>query len=274
MIAVTNLGLDETETIVLDRPAIHLSLSPNGQLIAYSSGERNDSNLHVNIHVHDRKTHSDKKVVSWPYNFTESVISSPAFISDDLVIFETTWFTKETSSLMTVNLNEGDIETILNDENIFIGPKASPNGKKIIYLCGGLDKRKELPGFQICLFDYKNNDIRLLTSDGGHHGSFLFTPDSKKVVYTEVEALRLIEHLRGPYRRVYSIDINGKNRQKVIDFEGAIRAISEDGQDIILEGRPNENYPYSIYIVDIDGSNLRHLTYFDEFLADWYPDEE
>jgi Tol biopolymer transport system component len=275
LIYITDLAEKQTDSFTIHMEVEDISLSPDGQYLVFSSVEWHNYDLVTKLFLYDRKIDAAQNIIDWSFDKTEYFINTPSFAThENQIIFHTTWKNAEYSSLMFVNPENGEIKTILRENNLLIGPQVSPDGKKIITLCGGLDKLKNLPGFMICIMDINGNNKHTLTQHGGSHGSFLFTPDSKKVVYTEVEALRLIEHLRGPYRRVYTIDIDGKNREKLIDFEGSIKAISPDGQDIILEGRPNKNYPHSIYIVDIDGQNLRHLTYFDEFLADWYPEEE
>ena len=275
LIYITDLAEEQTDSFTIHMEVEDISLSPDGQYIVFSSVEWHNYDLVTKLFLYDRNFDTVHNLLDWSFDKTEYFINTPSFAThENQIVFHTTWKNADFSSLMFVNPENGEVKTILRENNLLIGPQVSPDGKKIITLCGGLDKLKNLPGFMICIMDTDGRNKHTLTQQGGSHGSFLFTPDSKKVVYTEVEALRLIEHLRRPYRRVYSIDINGKNRRKIIDFEGVIKAISPDGQDIILEGRPNENYPYSIYIVDINGKNLRHLTYFDEFLADWYPEEE
>ena len=70
------------------------------------------------------------------------------------------------------------------------------------------------------------------------------------------------------------MDIDGDNKTLLLNWEVGVRGFSDDGKDIIFEGRPDEKSPWGIYIINIDGTNLRHLTYFDEFLEEWYADIE
>ena len=68
------------------------------------------------------------------------------------------------------------------------------------------------------------------------------------------------------------MDISGKNKKLLFDWIIGVLGFSKDGKEIIFEGRPDMDAPRGIYIINIDGSNLRHLAYLDEFLKEWYAD--
>ena len=71
------------------------------------------------------------------------------------------------------------------------------------------------------------------------------------------------------------MDIDGKNDHLILDWNGPVNilAISTDGEEVIFIDRPKSGKFVKMYLIQVDGTNLRHLAYFDDFLAGWYPDE-
>ena len=68
------------------------------------------------------------------------------------------------------------------------------------------------------------------------------------------------------------MDVDGENKRNILGWDVGILGFSEDGKEIIFESRPDQDDFWGIYIINIDGSNLRHLAYLDDFLAEWYAD--
>ena len=114
-----------------------------------------------------------------------------------------------------------------------------------------------------------------LMESWSYHGTYLFSPDSQSIIYSEAEWGGLIGLIDKPYYQIRRIDIDGKNLHTILDWHRAINvlALSDDSGEIIFMDRYDKGKTTKIYIVDKDGTNLRHLAYFDDFLADWYPCE-
>jgi Tol biopolymer transport system component len=70
------------------------------------------------------------------------------------------------------------------------------------------------------------------------------------------------------------MDSNGKNKKILLHWDAYVLGISDDSQQFIFSGSPDTNSPSGIYIMNIDGTNLRHLTYFDKYFEEWYSDIE
>jgi Tol biopolymer transport system component len=275
IVVITSLDKKHQNTIEIDRMIEDVSLSPDSSFFVYSAVEKIENEKRSGIWIYEILNNNEMKIAGYPETIFTVLLETPIITYDEKqVLYTATWFNKEELNLVASDIYGDHHIIISSNQNLISQPVISQDGKKILYLCGGIDKDSREPGFQICIMNSDNTDRQVLTYDGDYHGSYLFTPENQKIVYTEWETGGLLKILQKPTRKLFSINIDGSNRKRIIDFEGVIKAISPDGQDIILEGRPNENYPYSIYIVDINGDNLRHLTYFDEFLANWYPEEE
>jgi Tol biopolymer transport system component len=78
-----------------------------------------------------------------------------------------------------------------------------------------------------------------------------------------------------PRYEIKGIDVDGKNLHTILDWRRAVivLALSDDGNQIVYRDVSEEGKPPQLYIIDIDGENLRHLAYFDQLLAEWYGKE-
>ena len=272
---ITNVGMDYKIVHNTIKEANHIQLAPSGNNILYSSGEDEKGEYKTALYSHNLDTSKENRIIISPQRSSWISYRTPNFFpNEEQIIFQETNYEDNISSLIILDPKSGSLNRIFSDNNINLWPIVSPDGKSILVICGGMDINSREPGFQICRINLRTGSKKLITFDGDMHDTYFFTPDNQRVVYSEWETGGLFKIIEKPYHKIFSVDVEGENRKYLLDFEGVIKAISPDGQDIILEGRPNEDYPYSIYIVGIDGSNLRHLTYFDEFLADWYPEEE
>ena len=274
-IHVTDLDREHQETLKLFREGNFIMLSPDHRYLVYSSGEIISGEYRSGIYVHDIDNQEEWKIAGWPKAFSEVNVRTPSFFpTGDKVIFLATWFDTSLYNLVITDLEGKHQKVITEDQKLNRAPIVSPDSSKILTMCGGVDLDSGKPGFQICIMDSDGSNQELLTQNGDSHGSYTFTPDSQRVVYMESDHFDFFDIFQKPYQRIFSVNTDGSDRRMLLDFDGAIKGISEDGGDIILEGRPTEDHPYSIYILGIDDTNLRHLTYFDDFLADWYPEDE
>jgi Tol biopolymer transport system component len=274
---ITSLNQEVASTITLQNEGGGLKMSQSGSYLAYRYGERVNGEYHSGIWIRDLKEGVERKVILWPEEYTVVQLNNPNFFpEEDKLIFSITWYETDTVGLATVKMNGSDFQVIDTPQGkLNEGPKISPDGEKILVLCSGIDIDSGQPGFMLCIMNSDGSDRILLTKSGSYHGTYLFTPDSQSIIYSEAEWGGLIGLIDQPYYQIRSIDIDGKNLHTILDWHRAINvlALSNDGDEIIYIDRPDSGKTSKMYIVDKDGTNLRHLAYLDEFLADWYSSE-
>ena len=200
-------------------------------------------------------------------------LTNPSFSPDGKrVIFTVTWFETNTNGLAIVNIDGSELNILNTNLPLNEGPRMSPDHKHIIVTCAGLDEVTREPGFQLCLLEKNGLFRKQLTHRGDMNSRYYFTPDGGKIVYSEFGGIyQLIKKQKD---RFIIMDINGDNKKAILNWDVVTKGFSDDGQEIIFKGRPDQNSPWGIYIINVDGSNLRHLTYFDAFLEEWYSDIE
>jgi Tol biopolymer transport system component len=274
---ITSLDRENKSTITLNNEGDDLDLSPDGTHVVYGLGETIDGELRNSIWYLDLVEGLEHRVILWPESIMDVSLANPSFFPDEeKLIFSITWYETDTVGLATINMDGSNLQNIgtprgkLNE-----GPKISPDGEKILVLCSGTDTDSGQPGFMLCIMNSDGAERILLTKSGSYHGTYLFSPDSQSIIYSEAEWGGLIGLIDKPYYQIRRIDIDGKNLHTILDWHRAINvlALSDDGGEIIFMDRYDKGKTTKIYIVNKDGTNLRHLAYFDDFLADWYPGE-
>lgn len=193
-------------------------------------------------------------------------VTYPSFSPDRKSVLFQINFTETTFGLGLYSLDE-DTVTLLAAEGFNTRPQFSPMADKILSICEG----KEANGFQICIM---NSDGRLrerLTDVEGYHEAW-FSPDGQRIVYEHT----LTSFFRDPVVGLYAMDLSGENVVKLVDGETHLLTFSSDGKDVVYCKFPEDVYKTEsficegIYVIGVDGKNLRKLAYFDEdFLSKW-----
>lgn len=270
---ITTLDRVDQIDFILENEGRDLSLSLDDIRVVYSFTDTVGDELRSSLWLLDLKDGLERRVILWPEKFTDISLGDPNFYPAwDRLIFSITWYDTDTIGLGSIDLDGNKLEIIdtplhtLNE-----GPKVSPDGEKILVLCEGIDRDSGKPGFMLCIMDKDGSHRRLLMEDGSYHGTFLFTADSKSIIYSEAEWGGLIGLINKPRYQINSIGVDGKNQKTILIWHRAINvlALDKDGGEIIFMDRPESGKATKIYIIDKDGTNLRHLAYFDDFLADW-----
>jgi TolB protein len=85
-------------------------------------------------------------------------------------------------------------------------------------------------------------------------GSGLYTPDGTRLVFHSEDG--------GFVSAVWIMDTDGRNRRRLTSaaLEGIALDISPDGRHILVVNHNNTSLPNSIYVMNIDGSDLARLT--------------
>lgn len=275
IIAIISLDLEQKEIHSLIEEGNNVVLAPNMRVVAYIRSETVDGNNQHGVWIYDLNIKKEIKLAGWNADLMDIWLSYPRFSHDGKkIIFTITWLDTSNIGLATVNLDGSDLDILNTNLPMNVGAEYSPDGNLIIVTCAGVDEVTGKPGFQLCLLDSNGRYLSQLTNRGASHGSYYFTPDGKKIVFSEYEHGGFFGIINKPNNRFYIMDIGGENKTLLLNWEVGVRGFSDDGKEIIFKGRLDEKSPWGIYIINIDGTNLRHLTYFDDFLEEWYADIE
>jgi len=274
---VTTLDRQSQIDFSLENDGRHLKISRDNNKVVYSLVETVNEEFRSSIWLLDLNSGIEQRVILWPDKLSDTSLVNPNFYPDGKkLIFSITWPSNDTIGLGSVDLDGTNLEIINTPSNTFSeGPIVSPDGEKILVLCEGIDEDSGKPGFMLCIMDEYGSHRRRLMNDGNYHGTYLFTPDSQSIIYSEAEWGGLIGLINKPRYQINTIGVDGKNQQTILVWHRAINvlALNEDGSEIIFMDRPESGKKTKIYIINLDGTNLRYLAYFDDFLADWYPKE-
>lgn len=221
----------------------------------------------------DLESGVERKIAGWDRNFDEISINNPGFSQDGgQVLFTVTWYDTGLVGLARVNLDGSGLEILDTDLPLNQGPEPSPDGSLIIVTCAGHEKIMGSPGFQLCLLDHDGKFVEFLTYRGVGHGSYYFLPDGESIVYSEYELGGIFGIINKPKNRFIIQDLQTGEFKELLNWEVGVLSFSLDGEEIVFKAKQNKKSPWRIYIMNIDGSNLRHLAYFDDFLDEWYAD--
>lgn len=272
LIALTSLDMKSIKYITLPNEGNFPILSPDGAKIAYIRSYFAGTHEPHGIWLYDYHKNKTRRISIFKEGYKDVYLSCPSFsLRGDKIIFSVTWFESKKTGLAKINIDGNNLEILQTDLALNDCPEFSPDSKTILVICVDINTSRNRPGFQLCLLDENGSFIRTLTNKGDGHHSYFFSPDGKNIVYSEFD-IKLFSFL--PTDRFYSYDLESGEKKLLLEWEVSTKGFSDDSQQIIFEGRPDPKSPWGIYIINIDGTNLRHLTYFDEFLEEWYSDIE
>lgn len=157
----------------------------------------------------------------------------------------------KTVGIWVAKVDGSDRELIYGNssiDNTFTGPKFSPDGKKIVFVCTGI-AFLEKNGFKW----NENATVKFLNVNGSTPS---FSPDGSKIVYESTEG----EEGMVTYGDVWVMDIDGTNRTRLtFDKDGGSHpCYSPDGTKIVYE-RWDDRGEKELWIMNSDGSNQKRI---------------
>lgn len=274
-VAILDLGFRRTQIYQNPEYLSRVDLSPDSTQLVYVRMVSLDELKPIWLYLVDLESEVEVKIAGWNVNYDEISISNPSFNPDgESVLFTVTWYDTGMIGLARVQ-SDGTGLTILDTElPMNEGPVSSPDHSLIIVTCGGSGLTSGPPVFQLCLLDQKGGFIERLPQGGAGYNSYAFTPDGEKVVWTEFDFGGVFGILKKPQYRLIIHDLRSGDQDQLLDWEVQILGFSPDGSELAFLGRRNPRTAWAIYLIRSDGTSLRHLAYFDDFLTEWYQQEQ
>jgi Tol biopolymer transport system component len=248
------LNREINDVVALPEPGSHIVFSPEGQHLAYSTFDH--------IWVIDMQTKVGRVVVDQHSEYPNVLVENPTFSHDGKwLLFGLTWDDTDEFDLATVDI-DGSNMVRLHIKGLNSRPEFSPDGTQILSICEG----DGVVGFEICIMNSDGRDRKHLTNVEGYHWAW-FTPSGERIVFSRLQTRLFREDLAG----LFVMNINGTDVTLLIDWYTSVLTFSADGEEVVFCKIPEEGGCEGIYVINLDGTNLRHLAYFDEeFLSQWY----
>jgi TolB protein len=202
-----------------------------------------------------------------------------------------------------MNLNSGDVKQLTNKTGVVNGPEVSPDGKSIVYKLWTVHSQRDIIMLMDRNGENKNNIPRAegwdpTWSPDGKYILFASDMDGTVQLYTirtdgkQLQKISNLPSIRGRsdwsadgqyivtysgepwHREVYIMNADGSNARILSPVGGNSQgpSISPDGKWVAFTAyfdHPNEDHGCEIYIMRIDGSDLRRLT--DNDYCDYQP---
>ncbi len=114
-------------------------------------------------------------------------------------------------------------------------------------------------------------DVRQLTRTPGFEMSPEWSPDGQRILY-----MAWSNHMFVSSGDIYVIDADGRNAQQLISaFDYTYNSLptwSPDGRQILFAA-PNQARHTDLYLMDVDGGNVRQITFSADrdFFPAWQP---
>lgn len=128
-------------------------------------------------------------------------------------------------------------------------PSFSPDGRKIVFASVqyGLG--------DICTINIDGTDFRRLTTTDAYEGEPEFSPDGSKIVF-------ISERDNPAYGKIFIMNPDGTNQYQLTFGKGYDfnPSFSPDGKRIVFV-RQIEKYVSEVFVIDINGANLKKLTH-------------
>jgi Tol biopolymer transport system component len=156
------------------------------------------------------------------------------------------------NDIILVNLNNF-VETNLTINNAIEGvyPKISPDGNMVCFS----GYRNELDRYNIYILDRNGTNMKQLTNDSLKYLNSVFSLDGTQIFCTG---------FNGYGNEIYSLNISNKTITNLTktNFEYIYDELSlSPNNKTLLFTRHMDPYSSDIFLIDIDGSNFRQLTY-------------
>jgi Tol biopolymer transport system component len=242
-------SLDQKDVRILSTVGNDYVISPDGNKLAYSTLDQ--------IWVEDIQTGDQHAVISKD-DLNVKAVEYPSFYpGGENLIFQYIDYSGN-FGLGTVNVDSAKFQR-LNVVGLNNRPKISPTNEHILSICEG----DGVVGFEVCIMNFDGKNKKHLTNVEGYHWAW-FSPDGNMIVFSRLQTRLLKKNKAG----LYTMNLDGSDVKLLVDWYSSVLGFSSDGKQIVFCKTSNEGGCEGIYIVNLDGTNLMKLEYFDTLLKE------
>lgn len=240
--------------ILLPEYSVTASLSPSGRYVVYATSLLPEGD----IEMLDLQTQDRRVLVRGRERFPGASLLDPASALDDgHVVFEVG--SNDRIDLAIVDVGTGEVQFLDLQGGLNKWPQMSPDGEWILVAC----EDPTQGGFSLCLLDRSQRIRRQLVDDLVTNGGE-FTPDGLSVVYVAVVGGVFGEG------RLYRAGLDGEGRRQLVSgLHPGADVLALTNRDVVFTCSSAERPACRwVCVVDIDGGDVRRLTYLGEQCVD------
>jgi len=160
------------------------------------------------------------------------------------------------SNIMVMNADGSNRKTIYSNGGFNMEPRWSPDGSKIVFMCGPTDPGTE--GVEICVMNSDGTDVQKLTDGLAAYGDPHWSPDGSKIAFgSNIEG--------GGKLNIYVMNADGSNMKQLTHFAPPYEAgdvgWSPDGTKMAFEwdingtSQSDPNAHAEIWVMNADGTD-------------------
>jgi TolB protein len=222
------------------------SWSPDGKLIAFEAQNREIRS----IYIHDYYSSVQHRLTG---NSTQSMC--PSWSPDGKRITYTSSLDGEVYHLYLMSFDGTDQVCLIDNMNCCFSTW-SPDGKQIAFVKLDIHNKENEDIFVVDILSRKQRRL----TNGGRCVRLSWSPDSKQIAFERSDLMTDKDYKESKLKaHIYAINSDGTNERLLSTTLGFMPSWSPDGKRIAFCSytRP---VAFEVYVMDINGSNLRRLT--------------
>lgn len=240
--------------ILLPEYAVTAGVSASGRYVVYATSVLPEGD----IEMLDLQTQDRHILVRGRERFPGASLLYPSFAPDEEhVVFEVG--SSNRIDLAIVDVGSGEVQFLDVQGGFNKWPQLSPDGAWILVAC----EDPTQGGFSLCLLDRSHRVRRHLVDDLVASGGE-FTPDGQSVVYVAVVGGVFGEG------QLYRVDLDGRGRRLLVSgLHPGADVLALTSNDVVFTCSDAEQPACRwVCVVNIDGTDVRRLTYLGEQCVD------